>query len=222
MTPLKQTCILAALLLTLFMASLCPAGSLSAQENSKEALLSAIETKYAGKGFSADFAQTARLAALDMTEKATGKAWFSHPGRMKWQYLTPDRHEIITNGIQLWIFRPDENQVMTGSAAAFFKPGTGGDFLSDISRIRENFTVTVVRQESDFSELALTPRKETPDLARALITVAMPSHEIQMVVTENAYGDTTRFVFTNIRFNTPDPVLFNFSIPDGTSVIEME
>lgn len=197
------------------------AGTCSARDD-KEALLSAVEAKYAGRGFSADFSQTARLSALDMTEKASGKVWFSHPGKMKWRYLTPDCHEIITNGVTLWIFRPDENQVMIGRAATFFTPGTGGAFLSDITQIRNSFSIELGQKDKKFAELVLTPKTESPDLAKAVITIALPSHEIQMVTTENVYKDTTRFIFTNIRFADVDPAMFNFIIPDDTSVIEME
>ena len=216
MSPVKRICLLA-----LMVAVIARPGIVLAQEG-KAALLSSIEARYAGKAFSADFNQAARLAALEITETAAGKAWFSHPGKMRWQYLTPDRHEIITNGIRLWIFRPDENQVMIGSAAAFFKPGTGGAFLSDITRIRKDFTIDEGRQDEGFAELILTPKKEMPDLSRVTLTITLPSHDIQMVVTENMYKDTTRFIFTNIRFETPDPAMFDFIIPDGTSVIEMQ
>ena len=80
-------------------------------ENAQEAVLSAIEKKYAGKSFEASFYQISKLEALDITEKASGKASFSHPGKMKWEYLEPEQHEIITNGKSLWIYRPEENQV---------------------------------------------------------------------------------------------------------------
>ncbi len=216
MSPVKRICLLALLIAVVALPGICPA------QVDTQSLLSKVEARYAGKAFSADFSQAARLTALEITETATGKAFFSHPGKMRWQYLTPDRHEIITNGVQLWIFRPDEDQVMIGSAAAFFKPGTGGAFLSDIASIRKDFSIEAGRQDKAFAELILTPKKEMPDLSRVTLTIALPSHEIQMVVTENIYKDTTRFIFTNIHFSTPDPAMFDFIIPDGTSVIEMQ
>ncbi|HCY86710.1 MAG TPA: outer membrane lipoprotein carrier protein LolA [Desulfobacteraceae bacterium] len=187
----------------------------------KETLLAGLEKKYANRGFSADFNQAARLVALDITETATGKAWFTHPGKMRWLYLAPDRHEIITDGQLMWIYRPEENQVMRGTAAPFFESGAGGAFLSDITRIQKDFSIALGKSEADFAQLILTPKKETQDLAVIRITIALPSHEIQVVETENVYGDTTRFVFTNIRFTPPDPAMFQFTIPDGVSVIEM-
>ncbi len=188
----------------------------------KEEILTGIEKKYTHKGFSADFSQTARLSALDTTEKATGKAWFSHPGKMRWLYLTPDRHEIITNGKSLWIYRPDENQVMQGSAENFFSSGAGGTFLSDITLIRRTFSIGLGKVTDTHAELILTPNNDTQDIKTILIMVARPSHEIQVVLTENAYGDTTRFIFTNIQFDMPEPAMFEFIIPEGTSMIEMD
>lgn len=184
-------------------------------------ILSGIEKKYANKAFSSDFEQTTRLTVLDVTEIATGKARFSHPGKMRWSYESPDHHEIITNGHTLWIYRPQENQVMQGRADLFLKAGTGGAFLSDISRIRKDFTISLGKSTENFAELLLVPKQETPDLSSIRMTVDLPSHEIHVVVTKNPYGDTTRFFFTNIRFTPLDPRAFDFIIPGDAEVIEM-
>ena len=212
------------LFLILLLAALTIGGVTSASADDtaqKASLLAGLEEKYANRGFSADFNQAARLAALDITETATGKAWFTHPGKMRWLYEAPDRHEIITDGHMMWIYRPEENQVMQGSAAPFFESGAGGAFLSDITRIQKDFSIALGKSEASFAQLILTPKKETQDLAAIHIIIALPSHEIQVVETENIYGDTTRFVFTNIRFTPPDPAMFQFTTPDGVSVIEM-
>ncbi len=187
----------------------------------KQDILSGIEKKYANKAFSSNFEQATRLTALDVTENARGKAQFSHPGKMRWTYESPDGHEIITNGQTLWIYRPGENQVMRGSAALFFKSGSGGAFLSDITRIRKDFTITLGKTGENFAELLLVPKQESPDLASIRMTVDLPSHEIHVVVTENPYGDTTRFSFTDIRFNAADPKVFDFTIPGDAEIIEM-
>jgi len=184
-------------------------------------ILTAIEKKYTGNGFQADFIQISKLDALDITETASGKAWFNHPGKMRWLYLTPQHHEITTNGLTLWIYRPDQDQVMTGDAEKFFKAGAGGAFLSDIGLIRENFTVDVKETNDTHISFLLTAKQKNPDMVSILITVPLISHEIQKVTTKNAYGDTTVFEFTNIQFKEMDPSIFEFKIPEGSSIIEM-
>lgn len=187
----------------------------------KETMLSAIEKKYAGKSFEAKFIQVSNLAALDISESASGHAAFSHPGKMRWLYDEPDRHEIITNGSRLWIFRPDENQVMEGNADEFFKSGGGGAFLSDISLVRENFTIELTSKSDDHVELKLTAKEQMPDISSIFIKVSRLNASIEKVVTVNAHEDTNTFEFYDIRFHDIDPARFEFQPPEGVSIIDM-
>lgn len=186
-----------------------------------QVILDGIEARYAGSSFSAKFVQTATLTALDISETATGKAWFSHPGKMKWQYLSPERHDIITNGKTLWIFRPDENQVMQGDAAHFFESGAGGAFLSDITLIRKKYDVSVGEARDDWVELILENRSEMADIRRIIIRVSVENFHIPIVTTVNTAGDTTRFELNDIHFQAIPEDGFEFDIPPGVSVIEM-
>ena len=186
-----------------------------------EDILTALEQKYSGKSFQTDFKQVSTLAALDITENASGKAFFSHPGKMKWQYLKPQHHEIITNGISLWIYRPAENQVMEGDASQFFKSGTGGAFLSDISLIRKNFIINLKEVATDYVEIDLTAKKQTKEISSIVIRISQKSSEIIRVVTYNAYEDSTLFELSNIQFKKIEPEIFNFKIPDNVDIIQM-
>ncbi len=192
------------------------------EENSTEAALSAIEKKYSGKSFEAFFYQVSKLAALDITEKATGKASFSHPGKMRWEYLEPEKHEIITNGKSLWIYRPEEKQVMQGDAASFFKTGAGGAFLSDITLVRKNYIITTKEVTDDYTELDLVAKKETPDISLIVIRISKKNSDIVRIVTRNMYGDTTLFEFNDIQFKPINPSRFEFTVPKGSNVVELE
>ena len=187
----------------------------------KEDIIIALEKKYSFRSFSTDFTQISKLAALDITEQASGKAFFSHPGKMKWQYMTPEHHEIITNGKFLWIYRPEENQVMTGDASQFFKSGTGGAFLSDISIIRKNYIINLKKAGKDYVEIDLTPKKKNPDISFIVVRISQKNNEITRVVTYNSYNDTTLFELSNIQFEKINPEIFEFHIPSGVDKIDM-
>jgi outer membrane lipoprotein carrier protein len=188
----------------------------------KDDILSAMENRYAGQSFEAKFTQVSKLAALDITEIANGIAWFSHPGKMRWEYMEPEQHEIITNGKTLWIFRPDENQVMLGDASRFFSAGAGGAFLSDISLIRQNYDITVKEVTKDFATIVLVAKKITPEISSIEITISQKTAEIEKVITYNAYNDTTIFDFFDIQFKKIDPGVFEFEMLEGLNVIEMD
>lgn len=222
MTPVKQHFHTWVMLLISMLLTTLPCYAAQSLDNKTAQIVSGIEAKYANKSFSADFEQASHLTALDVTETAKGRAWFSHPGKMKWAYESSDNHEIITNGKELWIYRPEENQVMTGNAAPFFQSGSGGAFLADIRKIREEFSVEPGESGDNFAQLILTPKKQTPELAKIRITVDLPGYEIPVVETENIYGDTTKFIFTNIQFSVLDEQIFEFTPPPGTEIIEIE
>ncbi|WP_022665297.1 LolA family protein [Desulfospira joergensenii] len=194
----------------------------------RDATLDNLEKKYAGKSFSADFSQISTLKVLDITETASGKAWFSHPGKMRWLYTAPDRHEIITNGKSVWIYRPEQNQVMEGNASRFFKSGAGGAFLSDIGLIRKNFRISVRGTDPAWVELALDTKAGAPadsdsgEVSSIILRVSRDSHEIRRITTLNAHGDATLFEFSNILFAPLEAGFFDFKIPEGASIIEME
>ena len=136
--------------------------------------------------------------------------------------MEPAHHEIITNGKSLWIYRPEENQVMQGDASQFFKAGSGGAFLSDISLVRKNYKIRVKEITDDYVEIDLAAKNEAPDISSIVIRISKENNEIQRVVTVNAYDDTTLFEFSNIRFKDIAPGVFEFKVPQGVNTIDMD
>jgi outer membrane lipoprotein carrier protein len=111
---------------------------------------------------------------------------------------------------------------MRGNAQNFFKAGAGGAFLSDIGLMRKNFTIEVKETIDTHISFLLIARQKNPDLVTILIRVSCSTHEIQQVTTQNTYGDTTSFEFTHIQFKPMEPTVFEFKIPEGSSIIEMD
>ena len=187
-------------------------------------ILSRMEKKYAGRDFSADFHQISTLTALEITETASGKVYFSHPGKMRWEYLVPTRNKIISDGNTLWIYRPDENQVVKGNAQAFFATGAGGAFLSNISLVREQYSAHTQKNPSDADHitLILEPRKASPEIQAIHIRILKKNDHIVQVKTINPYGDETILEFWKIEFKKTPPEVFAFRVPEGVDVIDME
>ena len=90
-----------------------------------EQILDRVEALYTDKSFEAKFMQESTLKAMDITDFASGKIFVRYPGKMRWEYMKPEKQVIITDGFKLWIYRPADNQVMIGSAPTFFSDGKG-------------------------------------------------------------------------------------------------
>jgi outer membrane lipoprotein carrier protein len=217
------------MILNLFVCSIPPdetgLSSLAAAENlSLEQILNGMEGRYANSAFSAKFLQESTIKAMEITDFASGKVYVRHPGMMRWEYDEPDKQIIITDGLKLWIYRPDDNQVMTGAAPVFFRDGKGASFLSDIKLIRQKFKISLLNSEGDlFYEFKLIPIEKTMDVADIRLSVSKITFTIIRVITQNFYGDETRIEFMNSEFNLDlDDALFSFEIPEGVDVLKLD
>ena len=187
-------------------------------------ILEGMEKKYANSSFSATFLQESTIKAMELTDFASGKVYVRYPGKMRWEYEKPDRQIIITDGYELWIYRPEDNQVMTGAAPDFFRDGKGASFLSDIKLIRQKFAIEFLeKEESLFHELKLIPREKNMDVASISLSVSMSTFTVMRVVTYNYYGDETRIELLNSKFGVDlDEELFSFKIPQGVDVLKID
>jgi outer membrane lipoprotein carrier protein len=191
---------------------------------SLEEVLNKVEKHYSVSGFTADFLQTSSIKAMDITDRASGRAFFKRSGKMRWEYETPDRQIIITDGKTLWVFRPEDNQVMIGKAPSFFEGGKGFSFLSDMKKIREKFSIALEKDTEDgFFILKLLPIEKALDIVEIHLWVSKGTFDVVKILTCNSYGDETRIVFTNIQLKQElDDSLFSFKIPEGTEVLNLD
>jgi len=174
-------------------------------------------------GFSAMFLQESSLKAMDITDVATGKLYFKHPGKMRWEYEKPDRQIIISDNKTLWVHRPEDNQVMIGKPPSFFGEGRGAGFLSDMKTIRNNFDIFLDRENrNDQYHLTLTPIKKTPEISAIDLSISKQTFLITKIVTYNVYGDATLIELYDIRqIENMDNSLFRFVVPKGIDIIRL-
>jgi len=187
-------------------------------------ILKELEKRYTGSQFSADFLQESTIKAMEITDFASGRIYVRYPGMMRWEYEKPEPQVIITDGHKLWIYRPLDNQVMTGNAPVFFRDGKGASFLSDIRLVRQKFTITLHPPEGEYLyELQLVPREKTLNISQIRLYVVPRAFTIARIVTLNDYGDDTRIDIVNPQFNVElDPALFKFDIPKGADVQKID
>ncbi|OQY00579.1 MAG: hypothetical protein B6I26_07705 [Desulfobacteraceae bacterium 4572_130] len=190
--------------------------------NPENKILKKIEDKYLGKNFTGNFHQISTLKAIDITEKAFGKVFFGSSGKMKWEYYMPEKHQIITNGETLWIYRPEQNQIIKGTSLEFFQTGAGGSFLSNISSIKKNYKISIKKNNDSFINILLIPKQKNPQISLIEIKVLKKNDEIKKIITSNIYGDTTEIEFKDIQFKKLDDSMFEFIIPKGTDILFMK
>lgn len=187
-------------------------------------IMDRMENRYSGPGFSVRFFQISTLKAMNVSDYASGKILVKRPGRMRWDYETPAPQLIIADSKDLWIYRPEDNQVSHGAAPAFFSGGNGAGFLADMASLRRDFNATL--EPSDQSggyRIKLIPKKNTYEVTAVYLTVSAETFEITVLSTLNAYGDETRFELSSYQFDLAlDSELFQFKIPKGAEVLTLD
>jgi outer membrane lipoprotein carrier protein len=191
---------------------------------SLDEVIQRVEKHYSVSGFTAKFFQTSSIKAMEITDSATGRAFFKRSGKMRWEYETPDRQIIITDAKTLWVFRPEDNQVMIGKAPSFFKGGKGFSFLSDMKVIRQKFDMVLEKEtEEGFFVLKLLPREKTYDIVEIFLWISRNSFDVVKILTYNSYGDETRIVFNNVQLRENlDDSLFTFEVSEGMEVLNLD
>lgn len=187
-------------------------------------IMDKVEKKYDVVDFSSYFVQESTLKAMDITDVASGSIFVKRPGMMRWEYDKPDKQTIITDGKKLWVYKPDDNQVMIGKAPSFFGDGKGAGFLSDMKLIREKFKVYFEKEKSDHDYMIkLLPKEQTVGIAEIYLAVSKTTFKIKKIITRNEYDDETVIELINSKFNLNlDESFFRFIVPEGADVIRMD
>ena len=187
-------------------------------------IMDKVEKKYDVVDFSSYFIQESTMKAMDITDVASGSIFVKRPGMMRWEYDKPDRQTIITDGKKLWVYKPDDNQVMIGKAPSFFGEGKGAGFLSDMKLIREKFTVYFEKEKSEHDYvIKLLPKQQTIGIAKIYLAISKTTFKIKKIITQNEYDDENVIELVNSKFNLNlDESLFSFIVPEGTDVIRMD
>jgi outer membrane lipoprotein carrier protein len=187
-------------------------------------ILSEVENRYLTTGFSARFVQISTIKVMDISDTATGNIYVKPPGKMRWEYESPDPQLIVSDGKNLWVHRPEDNQVMQGESPSFFGDGKGAGFLSDIKQIREKFDITLLKAEDQsLYLLKLIPQANSLELSLIYLFISKENYNLVRIVTYNVYEDETRVDLSNIIFNPDmDDRLFTFAIPEGTDLFQID
>jgi outer membrane lipoprotein carrier protein len=182
----------------------------------------ALQRKYdAIKDFSASFIQTYEGGVLRRKASESGTVYVKKPGRMRWDYTSPEKKLFVSDGHTMFLYFPADKQVMKNPVPAQDEATSAVLFLMGKGDIVRDFNVKWAEGGTENTyRLRLDPR--TRQTEYDWLEVAADRHTLQIMglTAADAQGGRSSFSFSNFKENVGlADKMFEFTIPRGTEVI---
>ena len=191
----------------------------------------------------ASFSQRSVIAGIDRPQNGAGdfviRKAAGSPAMFRFTYTKPQKQEIVCNGRTVWLYIPDNRQVMQMDTETLFAGGNGIaiSYLTGLGEVSRDFTIAFARERQDKKgnyQLELTPKKPGPVLAKLLLTVSGALVEqfeqtgkaagLFPVVSStiiDAGGNRTSMEYSGAKTNRDiSPSRFSFKVPAGVEVVK--
>ena len=215
----------AAMVLGFGLALLVPGRVEAVDPQTSEEAVSAMESFYANvQSMEADFVQITRSPTMGTEEEQRGRISLKRPRKMRWDFTRPDRRLFLTDGQQMWIHSPEDNQVIHYRDVGGMSSGGVDSLLSEMDKIDESFNVALVPsvegQDSDHFSMSLTPKEEAP-FKSLLLEVHKGKLTLKRILVVDSFDNETELRFSGVKVNSNlADSQFQFQIPDDAELIQ--
>lgn len=194
------------------------------QASDLDVLINALQTKYDRlTSLAADFTQVYN-ARGERTRRESGTLLLKKPGRMRWDYNTPERKQFISDG--KWLYEYIEAEKLATRSAVRDSDDLRAPFAFLLGRgkLRRDFQRIEFASETPTKAgnrvLRLVP-KRTQDFRELLIEVEPGSWQLARLVLIDRNSARSDFLFSNVRENAPaSEAQFAFKAPAGVQVVQ--
>jgi len=160
-----------------------------------------------------------------------GLAYFARPGRMRWEYRSPETNLYVVDGKWAWFYVPADH------TATRIKARASADWRTPLALLAGQMKVAKICRRV-FLDSSLPPLKPghlmlrcelrggTQDgsggtAERVLLEVDPASGELGRILVSDPGGVQVEFRFSNWEFNPHlDPRMFRFEPPKGVAIVE--
>jgi len=164
----------------------------------------------------ADFKQTVFDDNKQVVQQSSGNLAIQRPGKFAWIYTTPYEQQIIADGVELWVYDVELDQVTvkpmkTGLASAPIM------ILMRKNNISTEFEISEVGQRKFLYWVELKPKSQ--DIDYTSVFIGLEDGAVKAMELRDKFGQSTQIVFENLRLNVVhNPATFKFVPPEGVDV----
>jgi outer membrane lipoprotein carrier protein len=152
-----------------------------------------------------------------LVQESRGMLSFSRPGRFRWTYVKPYAQLIVGDGVRVWIYDEDLNQVTIKKLDQALG-STPAALLAGNNEAVKAFKLADRGLRDGLEWLDATPRDKDSSFTRISLGFGFSGLETMELI--DSFGQVTLLRFSAFRRNGPiDAAMFRFSPPKGADVI---
>ena len=185
-------------------------------------IAAALQRRYNGiKDFSASFTQTYEGGVLKRKAVESGTVYIKKPGKMRWDYTSPEKKLFVSDGETMYMYFPADRQVMKTAVPEQEEATSAILFLMGKGDVTRDFDVKHLDPSDDrVYVLRLDPRRRQAEYDWLQVTIDRNTLQIRSLTAGDAQGGRSTFSFSNFKENAGlADKMFQFTIPRGTEVI---
>lgn len=175
--------------------------------------------------FKADFLQTSSISSMEHRQrKGSGTMVIQKPGLLRWDYTSPEKQVLVSDGEMFSLYFAVENQMIVTPAKEYLREDVTYNFFSGKGNLLNDFEVIAVMpdQEKQGSlAIKLIPKKTHAQVETMNVWVDEGTFLVNRLEIMDHLGSVTNLLLFNTVVNSPMPEdFFQFSPPEGTEIIE--
>ena len=153
-------------------------------------------------------------------EQSNIRMYLKKPAGFYWETIDPFPELIVTNGVTLWNYQPDLEQVVIENWDSSRSELAAQLLNGQTENLTQEYTVELLSvADQELQEFELTPL--AGDNIYSRISISFIAAELDRIHLHNKNGEQTVWRFQNIRRNQPlADSLFEFEPPAGIEIIE--
>ena len=153
----------------------------------------------------------------NVVEESAGTLDIARPGRFRWSYAEPYAQELIADGVNIWSYDVDLEQV-TVKPQADALGSTPALLLGGSSDVLEDFNYLGSFLDRDTTWVLLKPKDTGSGFNK--VELGFTDGKLTRMLFGDNLEQTTLIALVDVTYNEPiDPGRFEFTPPDGVDVV---
>ena len=158
---------------------------------------------------------------LDKKFKFKGMLYIKKPDKVRMEIKEPEEQLIVANGSFIWIYIPENNQVVKEKMDENNKSKLAITILTGMAKLDRDFNIYKDQGSSKNYIVRLIPKESTGFIKKMNLEINKKKYDIEKVVVEDSLGNWTSYELSEVKINSSiSDSKFDFKIPGGVELVE--